>query len=244
MAAAAGEPHPGASDLASNRERTTADSSEIEPQPLGPSPDLLAYTDVPIRKLLDKVIAYIECQIAFADDVMSPQEKPCGIVEQHNDQIAVCLGRFRSAGTLSVSIRDYMERLHQHCEFSSSKLLALVYYLTTLEGLYARISKVLRQNTVHRLVLAGFVIASKVLDDRISRQIRYSVVGGLSLAHLHGLELALFFLLNGQVWLTEARLIDAGKVLYGHPPECPVEPLLKTTDDVIWSQVGNRAFES
>jgi hypothetical protein len=98
----------------------------------------------------------------------------------------------------------------------------------------------MRRNTIHRLILASFVMASKVLDDRLSRQVRYSVVGGLSLAHLHGLELALFFLLNGQVWLTEARLIGAGKLLFGEVVDSPLEPLLATTEDVIWSRVGNR----
>lgn len=226
------------------------------------NPELESFTSRKVEELLESVIVYIESQLDAAVNVSSPAEIPDGIQDSHSRQIDVCLARFRTAKTPAVSIRDYLHRLHLHCPFSNAKLLAIVHYLTVMDLLYLRISKVLRLNTVHRLILTAVVIASKVLDgkticpwqrpreitadtetDRLIPQVRWSVVGGITLHQLHGLELAFFFLLHGKCWITETALIHAGHCLTGRftSSESLISPLMRTSEaDVIWSSVGNR----
>lgn len=82
-----------------------------------------------------------------------------------------------------------------------------------------------------------------IFIDRLIPQIRWSIVGGISLHQLHGLELAFFFLLNGKCWITEGDLIAAGRYLEGHI-DCNQDtiPMIRTIDsEVIWSSVGNKA---
>ncbi|CCG85023.1 protein of unknown function [Taphrina deformans PYCC 5710] len=208
------------------------------------NPALAVFTDRRVEELLEIVVEHIESQLRAIEDVKSPVEVPEGIHDSHSRQIQVCLLRFKAAKVPAVSIRDYLLRLHQHCPFSTPKLLALIHYLTVLDVLYVEISKVLIRATAHRLILTAIVIASKVLDDRLMPQIRWSVVGGITLQQLHGLELAFFFLLNGKCWITEEALITAGNYLTGRiaTKTMILDPMTHTPDaDVIWSSVGNRS---
>lgn len=114
--------------------------------------------------VLEKFITHLEGQLNESEDISSPTDIPSGIQDLHSKQIEVCLARFKAAKVPTVSIREYFCRLHQHCPFSTPKLIAMLHYLTVLEVMYLRIAKVMRRNTVHRLILTAAVIASKVLD--------------------------------------------------------------------------------
>lgn len=211
------------------------------------NPLLESFTNAKVEDLLNLVVQHIETQLDSSEGVQSPTELPSGIQDPHSRQIEVCLTRFRALKVPTVSVRDYLFRLHLHCPFSTPKLLALVHYMATLDVLYLEISKVLRRNTAHRLILTAIVIASKILDDRLIPQVRWSVVGGINLHQLHGLELAFFFLMNGKCWITEESLINAGRLLHGQLESRTkiVDPLIRTKDeDIIWSSVGNRSVSS
>ena len=192
--------------------------------------------------MLERVIAHVEAQILNAEGAMSPNEAPYNVDTAHLRQIDICLNRFRATKIPAVSIRDYFHRLHLHCPFSVAKLLAIVHYLNVINVLYLDISKVLKKHTAHRLILATVLLASKVLDDRLIPQIRYAVVGGIDVHQILGLELALFFLLNGKCWLTEANLVRANSILLGDVVVTTAFETIRDTQgiDVIWSNVENR----
>lgn len=116
--------------------------------------------------VLEMFIAHLEGQLNESESISSPTDIPSGIQDIHSKQIEVCLARFKAAKVPTVSIREYFQRLHQHCPFSTPKLIAMFHYLTVLEVMYLRIAKVLRRNTAHRLILTAAVMASKVLDGR------------------------------------------------------------------------------
>lgn len=144
-----------------------------------------------VEEVLEMVTSYLECRLrSVEDDEEASFTSPSGVHAQHREQIRICLTRFRAANIPKVPLRDYLLRIHKHCPFTPIKLLAIVHYFTTLELMYCQIATVLQFRNVHRLVLTALVIASKVLDDLLIPQLRFSVVGGISLHHLHGLELA------------------------------------------------------
>ncbi|BFZ54420.1 hypothetical protein PYCC9005_001456 [Savitreella phatthalungensis] len=204
--------------------------------------ELATYARLESDVLLEMLIDYIESRIDEADGITSPRSMPEGVDQPHLDQIQVCLSRFTAVKLPNVSVRDYLERLHTHCPLSNAKILALAHYLVALDVMYTHIAKIIRKSTVHRLILTGLVVASKVLDDRIIRQKRWSIVGGISLPQLNGLELAFFFLLNGKAWLTEQGLIMAGKILQGRRRSAAGFGMVLSTDDsVIWSNATSAA---
>lgn len=207
------------------------------------SPALTRFGSYAIDDVLEMVIAHIENRLKSSEEVKSPSGVPAGIHSQHSRQIEVCLARFKAAKIPAVSLREYLMRIHQHCPFTSMKLLAVVHYLNTLDVMYREIAKVLQPATAHRLVLAAVVIASKVLEDvRLSSQLRFSLVGGINLHSLRGLELAFFFLMNGRVWINDQCLVSAARFLLGEVnPASGLHPLTDTDESgVIWSEVGNR----
>lgn len=196
----------------------------------------------PIDELLSTVTNYIERRIDEAEGSQSPSEPPVNVESAHQRQIEVCLRRFKAAKVPAVSIREYLLRLHRHCPFSAAKLLAIVHYLTVINVLYMNVAKVLRRTTAHRLILAAVVVASKVIDDRLIPQVRFSVVGGIDRHQLLGLELAFFFLMNGKCWLREDDLLQASSFLEGTMDAHATLHTLSDSKatDIIWSEVGNR----
>lgn len=199
--------------------------------------ELHRIVQTPHASLKAQLVDYLEARIAESEAALqSPPLPPPGIDAAHLSQISVCTSRLSAVKVPDISIRAYVDRLDAHCPLSNAHLLAVGHYLMALEVMHRRICRLVRRATAHRLVLTCVVLASKVLDDRQVAQVRWSVVGGISLASLHGLELAVLFLLNGRCWLTEAALVNAAQVLHGRRASTiGVEVVTETDDSVIWS---------
>ncbi|OQO02549.1 hypothetical protein B0A48_12076 [Cryoendolithus antarcticus] len=127
--------------------------------------------------------------------------------EEHYIQHTAIARRFFSKTAPGFSIGEYLERMHKWCPHSPGVYLAAAHYITRLcvtEFLVPATSR-----TVHRLALAAIRIAAKVLEDHKWAQERVAKVGGISRRQLLGLEVALCFLLDFDLWVDESGLASS-----------------------------------
>ncbi|KAJ5546999.1 hypothetical protein N7494_004584 [Penicillium frequentans] len=109
-------------------------------------------------------------------------------------QLAMLSRKFLSKKVPPIPIRDYLGRLHQYCPMSTAVFLATSVYITKM----ALVEKVLRvtPKNMHRLVLAGLLVATKALEDLSFPHSRVAKVGGVSEQELSKLEVSFCFLAN------------------------------------------------
>ncbi|KAK6420420.1 hypothetical protein LTR95_016942 [Oleoguttula sp. CCFEE 5521] len=74
---------------------------------------------------------------------------------------------------------------------------------------YIQHTAIARRFFMHRLALAAIRIAAKVLEDHKWAQERVAKVGGISRRQLLGLEVALCFLLDFDLWVDESGLASS-----------------------------------
>ncbi|BFZ57796.1 cyclin-like protein interacting with PHO85 [Savitreella phatthalungensis] len=101
---------------------------------------------------------------------------------------------FHARNIPSISIQAYLMRILKYCPMSSDIFLCLLVYFDRLSRASTTHFAVDSFN-VHRLVIAGIVVASKFCSDVFYTNSRYAKVGGLPLAELNHLEFQ-FLLMN------------------------------------------------
>ncbi|KAL1993341.1 hypothetical protein VTN49DRAFT_3290 [Thermomyces lanuginosus] len=112
--------------------------------------------------------------------------------------------RFSSKNTPSISLEDYLLRIHKYCPMSTSVYLATSLYITRMAVLERSIR--VTQRNVHRLVLAGLRVAMKALEDLSYSHNRFSRVGGVSEKELTRLEIAFCFLADFELRVDADKL--------------------------------------
>ena len=86
-----------------------------------------------------------------------------------------------------ISVRDYLHRIATFSMISPTAImLAFIYLMRLTEGRAA--AAALGERTVHRLLLACCLVASKFYDDRYASNKHWAKVGGLSLGEVNRLE--------------------------------------------------------
>ncbi|KAJ5918985.1 hypothetical protein N7466_009928 [Penicillium verhagenii] len=121
-------------------------------------------------------------------------------------QLALLARKFLSKKVPPIPIRDYLLRLHQYCPMSTAVFLATSVYITKM----ALVEKVLRvtPKNMHRLVLAGLLVATKALEDLSFPHSRVAKVGGVSEQELSKLEISFCFLANFELRVDEKIMMD------------------------------------
>ncbi|KAL1976463.1 hypothetical protein VTN31DRAFT_2745 [Thermomyces dupontii] len=119
--------------------------------------------------------------------------------------------RFSSKNTPSISLEDYLMRIHKYCPMSTSVYLATSLYITRMAVLERTIR--VTQRNVHRFVLAGLRVAMKALEDLSYSHNRFSRVGGVSEKELTRLEIAFCFLADFELRVDAEKLSSQAVVL-------------------------------
>jgi hypothetical protein len=119
--------------------------------------------------------------------------------------------RFYSKKPPSISLEEYLLRLHRYCPMSTAVYLATSLYINKLAVL-ERALPVTPRN-VHRLVLAGLRVAMKALEDLSYPHRRFAKVGGVSEAELGRLEISFCFLTNFELKVDAEMLLKEAEGL-------------------------------
>ncbi|KAI8366815.1 cyclin PHO80-like protein, partial [Radiomyces spectabilis] len=107
--------------------------------------------------------------------------------------------RFHSRSTPSINIYAYLSRILKYCPCANECFLSILVYFdrmsknaSTWTGQLFAIDSC----NIHRLIIAGVMIASKFFSDVFYTNTRYAKVGGLSITELNLLELEFLRLSN------------------------------------------------
>lgn len=137
----------------------------------------------------------------------------CGDSEQAHDrsheeafQLAMLSRKFLSKKVPPIPIKEYLLRLHRFCPMSTAVFLATSVYITKMT-LAEKVLRVTLKN-IHRLVLAGLLVATKALEDLSFPHSRVAKVGGVSEQELSKLEISFCFLANFDLRVDAQMLMD------------------------------------
>jgi hypothetical protein len=136
-------------------------------------------------------------------------------------QLRMLSRKFLSKKIPPIALKNYLQRLHRYCPMSTAVLLAASVYITRM----ALVEKVVRPSpkNMHRLVLAGLLVARKALEDLGFPHSRVAKVGGVSEQELSKLEVAFCFLadfdlrVDAQMLMNEARIHCTGNLQLSEP---------------------------
>lgn len=121
-------------------------------------------------------------------------------------QLALLSRKFLSKKIPPISVKDYLLRLHRYCPMSTAVYLATSFYITRMV-LVEKFFHVTPKN-MHRLVLAGLLVATKALEDLSYPHSRVAKVGGVSEQELSKLEISFCFLANFELRVDAQMLMD------------------------------------
>ena len=119
--------------------------------------------------------------------------------------------KFYSKKPPSISLEEYLMRMHRYCPMSTAVYLATSLYIYKL-AVTERIIPVTSRN-VHRLLLAGLRVAMKALEDFSYPHRRFAKVGGVSEAELGRLEVSFCFVTNFELRVNREGLLDHAKAI-------------------------------
>lgn len=121
-------------------------------------------------------------------------------------QLTLLSRKFLSKNIPPISIKDYLLRLHRYCPLSTAVYLATSFYITRM-ALVDKLLHVTPKN-MHRLVLAGLLVATKALEDLSYPHSRVAKVGGVTEQELSKLEISFCFLANFELRVDAQMLMD------------------------------------
>ncbi|KAE8412063.1 cyclin-domain-containing protein [Aspergillus pseudocaelatus] len=221
------------SDLGAAREdkEFALKSDDIDQMPPASALGLLCvYTELlakqtPIDNLDDcRVDAFpLAKDRAQGDSVSSGEATPVSGTEIHccpagyNDagrdliQLGILSKRFLSRRVPSITLKDYLLRLHRYCPMSTAVYLATSMYLTRMVTVERTIS--LNHRNMHRLVLAGLRVAMKALEDLSYPHSRIAKVGGVTERELSKLEISFCFLADFELRVDVSMLTNHARAL-------------------------------
>ncbi|KAG0172693.1 hypothetical protein DFQ30_009920 [Apophysomyces sp. BC1015] len=121
---------------------------------------------------------------------------------------------FHSRAVPNITVFAYLSRILKFAPFSNEVLLSILVY-------FDRIAKLKRTFTIsslniHRLLITGIVVGSKLTSDVFYPNTRYAKVGGLPLCELNQLELEFLFLCNFDLHIRLEDLQAYGDQLLTH----------------------------
>lgn len=139
-------------------------------------------------------------------------------MEPLNIQHGALTRKFYSKNSPSISLEEYLMRLHQYCPMSTAVYLATSLYIFKL-AVIEKIIPVTSRN-VHRLVLAGLRVAMKALEDLSYPHRRFAKVGGVSEAELGRLEISFCFVTNFELRVDREGLLEHAKSISNRKLSC------------------------
>ncbi|OAD77905.1 cyclin, partial [Phycomyces blakesleeanus NRRL 1555(-)] len=126
---------------------------------------------------------------------------------------------FHARSIPSITIHAYLIRILKYCPCANECFLALLVYFDRMSKpnhLTNSPSLRLDSYNVHRLVITGIMISSKLFSDVFFTNSRYAKVGGLPVSELNTLELEFLQLNNYGMFVTIEELQYYGDQLLLH----------------------------
>ena len=184
--------------------------------------------DLPVRgsRLRQEVPSHHKTPIG--SPVTQPHEGPSasqppqisleGTLSEYDHQCLAMARTFQCKEPPPIPLNMYLSRIHQYCPLSTAVYLTAAHYIqgithglwtpTSLEkpmAVYVQITP----RTVHRLVLGALRVATKALEDQGWPHSRFAGVGGVAKASLTRLEVAMCYLLDFKLFISEDALRNA-----------------------------------
>ncbi|KAI9283192.1 cyclin-domain-containing protein [Sporodiniella umbellata] len=128
---------------------------------------------------------------------------------------------FHSRSIPGISIFSYLSRIHKFAPFDNEVLISVLVYFDRITNLNQGLH--INAYSVHRLLIASILIASKFTSDTFYSNRRYAKVGGVSLQELNQLELQFLFSVGFQLRITLEDLQEYADQLLLHA-NTPREP--------------------
>lgn len=142
------------------------------------------------RIVNDRIVlpeSFYLCEVSYLTHMIA--DMLCTLVS-HNDQIPVTpsnLTRFHSRTPPSISISDYLRRIHKYASLEKSVLLLILIYIDRICSYHP--SFTISSLTVHRFIITAVTVGSKAVCDSYCTNSHYAKVGGISTQELNTLEL-------------------------------------------------------
>merc|ERR1712232_1098871 len=106
---------------------------------------------------------------------------------------------FNAKSAPQITIQAYMQRISDHFNCSTECLLAGLVYIDRIAKMHR--SFVVNPLNVHRVALAGVLLATKFLDDVYFNNGHYAAVSGVQLKELNRLEQRFLKLINWRLYI-------------------------------------------
>ncbi|GAA5804552.1 hypothetical protein HPULCUR_010052 [Helicostylum pulchrum] len=124
---------------------------------------------------------------------------------------------FQARSIPSISIYAYLTRILKYCPCSNECFLAiLVYFDRMSKPTSTRTGLRIDSFNIHRLIISGVMVASKLFSDVFFTNTRYAKVGGLPVSELNLLELEFLSLNDFALFVSLEELQHYGDQLLGH----------------------------
>jgi hypothetical protein len=144
-----------------------------------------------------------------------------------------------------ISIHEYLVRIHRYCPAPNHVFVALLVYFDRLDRLAADATGygfVVDSFNIHRLIIAGFSVASKVFTDVFYTNDRYAKVGGVTRAELNQIELQFVLLNDFRLRILEQEMQHYAEQLVHFSPSATASLVIPLTPSVPSTVLHIRTF--
>lgn len=118
---------------------------------------------------------------------------------------------FHARSVPSISIYAYLTRILKYCPCANECFLALLVYFDRMSRLDKHtVGLQIHAYNIHRLIISGVMVASKLFSDVFFTNTRYAKVGGLPVTELNKLELEFLALNNFSLFISTEELQKYG----------------------------------
>ncbi|KIM42824.1 hypothetical protein M413DRAFT_444476 [Hebeloma cylindrosporum] len=140
---------------------------------------------------------------------------------------------FHGTGIPKLSVEAYLLRIHKYCPTTNQVFLSLLVYFDRMSKMFEDAAGrpfVINSFNVHRLIIAGYTVASKLSTDLFYKNSRYSKVGGVPLSELNRLETQFLLLNDFQLFVSTADLQRSAEKLRARAELCLSGPVSSPRD--------------
>ncbi|KAI9281827.1 cyclin-domain-containing protein [Sporodiniella umbellata] len=114
---------------------------------------------------------------------------------------------FHARSIPSISVYAYLTRILKYCPCANECFLALLIYFDRMSRLDVQTTRLqIHAYNIHRLIISGIMVASKLFSDVFFTNTRYAKVGGLPVSELNKLELEFLALNNFSLFISIEEL--------------------------------------
>ncbi|OBZ89152.1 PHO85 cyclin-like protein psl1, partial [Choanephora cucurbitarum] len=171
----------------------------------------------------------IKMMTFLLEKVMDAKEEP------PKQKLSTC---FHARSIPSISIHAYLMRILKYCPCANECFLAVLVYFDRISQSAITIDPY----NIHRLLISGIMVASKLYSDVFFTNTRYAKVGGLPVTELNRLELEFIAMNQFSLFVSMEELQHYGDQLLQHwLAEHHSNETVDTEEDTIAPTVRRRA---